>query len=85
MTAEPTATDRDPAGVATVEFEVSGMHCGSCAALVEETLLEQPGVASASVDLDATRAVVGYDPARVGADELGAAITGAGYPATAVG
>jgi copper chaperone CopZ len=85
MSTEPTTADRDPAGVATIEFQVSGMHCGSCAALIEETLLGQPGVASASVDLDATRAVVGYDPDRVGADELGAAITGAGYPATAVG
>jgi copper chaperone CopZ len=80
-TASPSASG----GVATAEFEVSGMHCGSCVALIEETLLEQAGVASASVDLDAARAVVGFDPQRVGADQLGALITDTGYPAVPVG
>jgi Cu+-exporting ATPase len=80
-----TAPSPASGGVATVEFAVTGMHCGSCVALIEETLLDQAGVASASVDLDAARAVVGFDPGRVGADQLGALITDTGYPATAVG
>ena len=42
------------------------MHCGSCVALIEETLTEQAGVARASVDLESARAVVEYDPAVVG-------------------
>ena len=31
-------------GSATVELAVTGMHCGSCSALIEESLAEQPGV-----------------------------------------
>ncbi len=61
------------------------MHCSSCVALIEETLGEQVGVTSATVDLDAARAVVGFDPSQVGVDVLTAAVAEAGYAATPVG
>ena len=61
------------------------MHCDACAALIEEALAEQPGVTSATVDLDAARAVVAYQPSLVGVDDLKSAIEEAGYSATAVG
>jgi copper chaperone CopZ len=61
------------------------MHCGSCVALIEESLNEQAGVQEASVDLDSGRAVVRYDPEVLGVEELRTAITGAGYSATLVG
>jgi copper chaperone CopZ len=61
------------------------MHCGSCAALIEETLIEQEGVGAACVDLETARAVVDYDSSLVGVDELRAAIAVAGYSATPVG
>ncbi len=61
------------------------MHCESCVALIEEALSEQPGVTSASVDLESARAVVGFDPALVGLDQLLAAVADAGYSASAVG
>ncbi len=70
---------------ATAQLAVVGMHCSSCAALIEETLVEQPGVVSAAVDLDAARAVVEYDPGRLGPDDLTATVAEAGYSATAVG
>ena len=60
------------------------MHCGSCVALVEEQLTEQPGVASASVDLESARAVVEYDSTVVGPDQLRAVIAEAGYSAATV-
>jgi len=69
----------------TARLDVTGMHCSSCASLIEETLSERPGVRSASVDLDSARATVDYDPARVGLDDLRAAIEEAGYSATPVG
>ncbi|MGH9080205.1 MAG: heavy-metal-associated domain-containing protein [Acidimicrobiales bacterium] len=69
------------AGPATAELVVSGMHCESCATLVEEVLAEQDGVGAASVDLAAGRARVEYDSSRLGVDQLIAAIDGAGYPA----
>ncbi len=61
------------------------MHCGSCVALVEESLTEQDGVDSASVDLDRERAVIGFDPFVVGVDELRAAIAAVGYTADPTG
>jgi len=83
-----TSTDSSaavPDGTTTVELSVDGMHCGSCSALIEETLAEQAGVTAASVDLDAARAVVRYDPARLDVDGITAAIAEAGYAATPVG
>jgi copper chaperone CopZ len=61
------------------------MHCGACAALIEETLTEREGVTSASVDLDSALASVEFDPSRLGVDELTVAIADAGYSATPVG
>ncbi|HUJ64961.1 MAG TPA: heavy-metal-associated domain-containing protein [Acidimicrobiales bacterium] len=66
----------------TVEFQVSGMHCPSCVALIEESLLEHPGVESASVSLELQRAVASFDPNIVGIDDLRAVIVGAGYTVT---
>jgi Cu2+-exporting ATPase/Cu+-exporting ATPase len=61
------------------------MHCGSCVALVEESLVELSGVASATVDLEAARAVVEYDPSQVGPEQLCAVVVEVGYTATMVG
>ncbi len=68
-----------------VELAVSGMHCPSCVALIEEVLSERDGVRSVSVDLDTGRAAVRFDPAVVGVDDLQAVVTATGYPATPTG
>jgi cation-transporting ATPase V len=71
-----------------VEFTVSGMTCGSCAARVERTLVKQEGVERAAVNLATERAVVAFDPERLGVDDLVAAVGKAGYglaPVTAAG
>ena len=60
------------------------MHCGSCVALIEETLNEREGVTAALVDLDSARAVIEYDPSTLGVEEIRAAIAGAGYSAAPV-
>jgi copper chaperone CopZ len=75
----------DGAASASVELLVEGMHCGSCVALIEETLQEQAGVSSATVDLDSARAVVGFDPSQIDVDALTAAVAEAGYVATPAG
>lgn len=69
----------------TQEFAVEGMHCGSCAALIEETLVENPAIPEVRVDLEAARATVSFDPARVSATEVAAAISDLGYPSRAIG
>jgi copper chaperone CopZ len=73
------------AGGTTVELTVTGMHCSSCSALIEESLGELPAVSTASVDLDSARAVVTYDPSQLDADGLCAVVAEVGYSATPVG
>ncbi len=58
---------------------VSGMSCASCVAKIEKVLRNTEGVTSASVNLAAGRASVGYDPGRVGLMDLASAIEGLGY------
>ncbi len=84
-TPEPTDPAPSDDAVTTVELAVGGMHCGACVALIEETLTERSGVRGASVDLEAARALVHFDPSMVGADDLMATVAEAGYSATLVG
>jgi Cu+-exporting ATPase len=70
---------------ATIEFAVEGMHCGSCVALIEEVLAEQPGVSAASVDLESARAVVTFTRTDLSVEQLQSAIEEVGYSATPVG
>ena len=72
MSATPQAQEQ-------VEFTVSGMTCGSCAARVERVLARQEGVERVAVNLATERAVVAFDPGRLGPDELVAAVEKAGY------
>jgi copper chaperone CopZ len=67
---------------ASVELAVLGMHCRSCALLIEETLLAEPGVHEATVDLDGARAAVSFGPSMTSVEALCAAVAGAGYQAT---
>jgi len=64
---------------ATEEFEVIGMHCTSCARLVEMAVGELEGVVSVKVDYPSGRASVEYDPGSVAAAELNKAVEEAGY------
>jgi Cu+-exporting ATPase len=86
MTTSP-ASDPARAGVqtTTVELAVTGMHCGSCAALIEESLAGTPGVTRATVDLDSAVARVDFDTASVSVGELCAVVAGAGYGASVRG
>ena len=68
-------------GLDTVELEIGGMHCGSCVALIEETLSADPGVSDVAVDLDAGRASVTFDPDALCVADLCGAVVGAGYEA----
>ncbi len=68
-------------GTGSVELEVGGMHCASCVALIEETLSAAPGVRMVSVDLDAGRASVTFDPEALTVDDLCGVVVGVGYEA----
>lgn len=75
-------TDKSATKVSVAQLSVEGMHCGSCAALIEETLGQRPGVTAAQIDLDSARAVVEYDPSTLDADAICTAIAEVGYSAT---
>jgi copper ion binding protein len=66
--------------IATVTLQVEGMHCGSCVARVERALARAPGVTRAAANLAAGTATVEAAGARP--EDLAAALTEAGYPAT---
>src|SRR5512146_2713449 len=69
----------------TVRLRISGMHCASCVARVEQAMAGVPGVVAARVNLATQRAeadvaLAGADAAALNA-QLAEAIRGAGYDA----
>ncbi len=79
-----TERSRVSAELTEVEFAITGMTCGSCAARVEKALSRQPGVASAGVNLASEKATVSFDPSVASGDDLVAAIVKIGYGLTLV-
>ncbi|HSH61028.1 MAG TPA: heavy metal translocating P-type ATPase [Acidimicrobiales bacterium] len=78
--AEAAAGEEAAPGTSTeIEFEVSGMTCGSCAARVEKVLSRQPGVVRAGVNFATERATVVLDPGQVSGDDLVAKVVKLGY------
>lgn len=69
----------------TTEFNVTDMHCSSCASLIQETLVEDLGLPDVAVDLESARATVTYDPAVHSVDEICTAVARIGYTALPVG
>jgi copper-transporting P-type ATPase V len=72
-------TTPTPVAPREIEFDVTGMTCGSCAARVERTLSRQAGVERAAVNLATERAVVAFDPDQVAVEDLVSAVVKAGY------
>ncbi len=62
-----------------IELPIGGMTCASCARIVEGQLASTPGVSRASVNFATRRATVRYDAARVGVQNLVAAVEDVGY------
>jgi Cu+-exporting ATPase len=67
-----------------ISLALSGMHCASCALLVERALKKAPGVKQANVNFAAEKAAVIYDASVANTASLIAAIKKAGYQATAL-
>lgn len=64
---------------------ISGMHCASCAGIIERSLKKVPGVKSANVNFSAEKARVVFDSSLTTIDTLIAAIVKAGYKASVAG
>ena len=63
----------------TATLNISGMTCGGCVRSVSKVLNALNGVAKSDVSLEERRAVVDFDPDKVGVDQLKHAIEEAGY------
>ncbi len=61
------------------EIRIGGMHCAMCAAAVEKSLRQVPGIGEVSVNLASEQATVAYDAGRAGPEEMRKAVEKAGY------
>ncbi len=68
----------------TLTLGIDGMHCASCAMLVDETLEDLPGIVTARTSVKQARSEVELDPARCSAADIVAAIGQLGYRARLV-
>ena len=69
----------------SVSLETTGMHCQSCAMLVEMTVRDLDGVDDVRVDLGDEKTEVTYDPDRVSVDDVIQEIVKVGYGASVAG
>jgi P-type Cu+ transporter len=78
------ATPGDVAPRREARLVVLGMTCASCVRHVEQALVRQPGVRSASVDLAGSRATVIFDDTQASLEDLAAVVREEGYDVPAV-
>jgi len=64
-----------------VTFLIYGMHCASCAKIIEESLKKVKGVVNVNVNFAVEKAFVDYDPSKANETQLKKAIEKAGYKA----
>jgi Cu+-exporting ATPase len=62
-----------------MSMKIEGMHCASCVATIEKSLLNEDGVLSAAVSLLDEKAVIEYDSQRVDRSRLERAVDSTGY------
>lgn len=83
----PNVVEIKPNGIsksARVNLSLFGMHCSSCAAIIEKSLKKVPGVTQANVNFAAEKASVMYDESQAKKEDLISAVQKAGYKAILV-
>jgi len=63
----------------TAILNISGMTCGGCVRSVTKVINALDGVEKSDVSLEEKRAVVDFDPGKLGVEQLKRAIEEAGY------
>lgn len=61
------------------QIPIKGMHCASCAKIIERALKKAKGVIEANVNYATEKATVSYDPAKIDRDRIAKLIEGVGY------
>lgn len=64
-----------------LSFPIVGMHCASCAKLIERGLKKSPGVMAAAVNYGSEQASVEFDPAQSSLEAMGKVVSSLGYKA----
>lgn len=64
-----------------VNLSLSGMHCTSCASIIERGLMKVTGVKEARVNFTAEKAIVFFDESQASSDDLINAVKKSGYQA----
>ena len=67
-----------------ITLSLSGMHCSSCARLIENALRKTPGVNDAAVNFSSEKALVTFDEESVGPKQMIDSVSRAGYHAEEV-
>ena len=65
-------------------FSIEKMTCAACPITVKKAMQRVDGVKDVDIDFETKTAIATFDPALTNADEIAAASTGVGYPATAI-
>ncbi len=65
-----------------INLVISGMHCSSCANIIERSLKKVTGVSEVNVNFASEKAAIVYDPAVVKIEDLKNTISKAGYEAS---
>lgn len=74
-------TTKETVTMKAIVMPVEGMSCVSCVARVKKKLSAMPGVAAVNVDLAGRNARISFDPKRVSAKQIAAAVDKLGYKA----
>lgn len=69
----------EPALTKTLQAQIEGMDCGSCARTIETSLQQMPGVESASVNFATGRLNASYDPQQVSEPAIRDRVAALGY------
>ncbi|MEI8230196.1 MAG: heavy metal translocating P-type ATPase [Candidatus Peregrinibacteria bacterium] len=81
---EPVTTTTALSNKKRLSLSLSGMHCSSCAMLIERSLKKVPGVSQANVNFAAEKASILFDEHTANTQDLIKAVEKAGYAASEV-
>ncbi|MDD5148602.1 MAG: heavy metal translocating P-type ATPase, partial [Candidatus ainarchaeum sp.] len=68
-----------------VTLQVSGMHCASCALIINKALVKKEGVKEANVNFSTSKATIEFDGTKLQENEIIRAVKSAGYGASLLG
>jgi len=72
---EPSGTE----GQARIRARIAGLHCSLCTGTIEKALGRMPGVRQVAVSLTHEQALIDYEPAVIGPDEILGTLRDIGY------